>query len=228
MGKWTGLIVLFLLSSKMEKSASQPGLDARSFTYLALGDSYTIGERVAPAMRWPVQLAEQLTRQGKETTAPDIIARTGWTTAELQQGIQEASNTRQYNIVSLLIGVNNQYRSQSIAVYRTEFKALLRTAIAFAGEHHEHVFVLSIPDWGQTPFAKKQDAQKIAREIDAFNQVAREECRLQNILFIDITDLSRTVAQNPAWVADDGLHYSGKMYAQWAERALPWVAKMLP
>lgn len=199
---------------------------ASEHSYLALGDSYTIGESVPESERWSVQLAELLRQAGIPLNKPDIIARTGWTTAELAEAIRDSGNRTKYAMVSLLIGVNNQYRGQSPEIYRTEFAALLKTATSFAGEKPEKVFVLSIPDWGVTPFAAGRDRQKMAEEIDTFNAIAREECQKQGIPYVDITPLSRQAADDRSLVASDQLHFSGKMYRQWAEQALP-VAKNL-
>jgi lysophospholipase L1-like esterase len=197
------------------------------YTYLALGDSYTIGESVPEKDRWSVQLADLLRQEGLPVQPPDIIARTGWTTDELAQAIRTSGNTRKYEMVSLLIGVNNQYRSQSKDKYRQELADLLRTATDFANGNAKRVFVLSIPDWGVTPFASDRDQQKIATEIDAFNAIAKEECTRAGIEFIDITPLSRTARNDASMVADDRLHFSGKMYRLWAEKALPTVLRLL-
>lgn len=196
-------------------------------TYLALGDSYTIGESVAESERWSVQLAQLLQKEGIPLAKPDIIARTGWTTAELAEAIQRSGNTKQYTLVSLLIGVNNQYRGQSRDQYRNELRDLLQTAVSFANGKADHVFVLSIPDWGVTPFAADRDRQQIAIEIDAFNAVCEQECTKAGIAFVDVTPLSRTALNNASMVADDQLHFSGKMYRLWAEKALNMAKRML-
>ncbi|GAB3924317.1 SGNH/GDSL hydrolase family protein [Larkinella terrae] len=195
--------------------------------YLALGDSYTIGESVPATDRWCVQLAGLLRKDGLNITDPDIIARTGWTTGELSEAIKKSGNQKTYNLVSLLIGVNNQYRGQSTEMYRAEFRELLQTAVRFAGEKPKRVFVLSIPDWGVTPYAAGRNRQQIAQEIDAFNAIAQEECKKAGITYVDITPLSRTAAQDPSQIAEDQLHFSGKQYRQWAEKALPDVKKLL-
>lgn len=196
------------------------------YTFLSLGDSYTIGEQVPEADRWSVQLAGLLRQNGVDVGNPDIIARTGWTTAELQQAIKASGNQRTYSLVSLLIGVNNQYRGQSQEQYRTEFRELLKTATTFAGGKANHVFVLSIPDWGVSPFAGGGNSTKIPGEIDQFNAIAQDECQKAGIAYVDITSLSRSAAGDNSQFASDGLHYSGKQMKQWAEKALP-VAKAL-
>jgi lysophospholipase L1-like esterase len=201
---------------------------AASVPYLALGDSYTIGEGAAAADRWPMQLAVLNRLQGGRLADPDIIARTGWTTAELQGAIVASGNHRtDYGLVSLLIGVNNQYRGQSLATYRTEFRQLLATAIAYAGGASGRVVVLSIPDWGQTPFAHGRDLAQIAREIDDFNAVAQDECKSAGVAFVPITDLTRSAAGDASQFTPDGLHYTGPHMARWAARALPVVQKLL-
>ena len=198
-----------------------------TISYLALGDSYTIGEGAAATDRWPMQLAALARPQGLALAEPDIIARTGWTTAELQEAIRAADNHKIYGLVSLLIGVNNQYRCQSVALYRTEFRSLLATAIGFAGGQARHVVVLSIPDWGQTPFAEGRDRAQIAQEIDQFNQVAHEECQHADVAFVDITPLTRAAAGDDKQFTADGLHYTGAQMHGWAARALPVVQQLL-
>lgn len=207
-------------------SAPTPPASA-TISYLALGDSYTIGEGAGHADRWPVQLAGLARAQGLGLADPDIIARTGWTTAELQGAIRSANNQKTYGLVSLLIGVNNQYRGQSTAVYRTEFRELLATAIRFAGGQAKHVVVLSIPDWGQSPFALGRDQARIATEIDQFNAVAHEECQHADVAFVDITPSTRAAAGDVRQFTTDGLHYTGVQMRRWAEQTLPVVDKLL-
>ncbi|WP_233635926.1 SGNH/GDSL hydrolase family protein [Hymenobacter setariae] len=196
-------------------------------SFLALGDSYTIGEGETAAHRWPVQLAALARQQGLNLAEPTIIARTGWTTAELQEAIAAAHDHHTYGLVSLLIGVNNQYRGQSVALYRTEFRALLATAIAFAGGQPRHVVVLSIPDWGVTPFAHDRNRAQIAQEIDQFNLVAHEECQHADVAFVDITPRTRAAASAENQFTADGLHYTGAQMQQWATLALPVVQQQL-
>nr|WP_148289342.1 SGNH/GDSL hydrolase family protein [Fibrella aestuarina] len=200
---------------------------ANAKTFLSLGDSYTIGESVGEADRWSVQLARMLRQKGVDLADPDIIARTGWTTAELQEAIQASGNQKTYDLVSLLIGVNNQYRGQPTDRYRTEFRQLLQTAIRYANKRPDRVVVLSIPDWGQSPYAEGRDRQQIGQQIDAFNAIARDESQQAGVAFIDITPLSRAAAGDASQFANDGLHYSGKQMKQWAGQALPLVDKLL-
>ncbi|MFT4256498.1 MAG: SGNH/GDSL hydrolase family protein [Pseudoxanthomonas sp.] len=198
-------------------------------TYLALGDSYTIGEGVAENGRWPMQLAQVLRDDGFDIAQPRIIATTGWTTDELSAAIDAAEPLGKYDLVSLLIGVNNQYRGRSVAEYREQFATLLARAIAAAGDRAQRAFVLSIPDWGVTPFAAQQqrDVARIAAEIDAFNAAANEICNANGVAFIDITAVSRQRGFDAEMLADDGLHPSAAMYARWATLALPVVKALL-
>lgn len=211
----------------MPSRQSQPPSSQAGLTFLSLGDSYTIGESVAENERWSVQLADMLRAKKINIKNPDIIARTGWTTADLATAIKQSNNTTKYDLVSLLIGVNNQYRGQSIGVYRMELQGLLKTTIQFAKGNNKRVFVLSIPDWGITPFAKERDRLKIATEIDAFNAVCKEECDKAGVAYFDITALSRTAANDEELIAKDKLHFSGKMYHQWAKDIAPQVEKLL-
>jgi lysophospholipase L1-like esterase len=190
--------------------------------FLALGDSYTIGEAVKPAERWPERAVALLRARGAAIADPEIIARTGWTTDELAAGIAAAAPSGPYEVVSLLIGVNNQYRGRSAEDYRDGFRSLLATAIAFAGARAQRVVVLSIPDWGVTPFAEGRDRAAIGTEIDRFNSVARDEAAREGARFVDITPASREPQED--WVASDGLHPSGRQYQRWAELAADPVA----
>lgn len=195
--------------------------------FLSLGDSYTIGESVMPSSQWSRQLAVSLRQQKLDVGDPTIIAKTGWTTDELQTAITQSGNKNTYGLVSLMVGVNNQYRGQSLEKYRTEFRELAQTAIRFAGGKANRVFVLSTPDWGVSPYAAGRDQAKVAAEIDAFNQVAQNECQKAGIAYVDITPLTRTAAGDATQFADDGLHYSGKQMHLWAEQALPTVKGLL-
>jgi lysophospholipase L1-like esterase len=192
-----------------------------SLHYLALGDSYTIGESVRENERWPVQLVAALRERGLSMADADIIARTGWTSADLQSAIQRQYNGQTYDLVSLLIGVNDQYQGVSIDDYRPRFKELLNFAITAAGGDPTHVIVVSIPDWGATPFAEGQDRAAIGAQIDAFNAVNRKESIAAGVQYFDITPISRQTTSDPGLVAGDGLHPSGEMYSKWVELILP-------
>jgi lysophospholipase L1-like esterase len=191
--------------------------------YLALGDSYTIGEAVAAGGRWPVQLAALLRQGGAAVGEPEIVARTGWTTAELGAGIDAAAPHGPFALVSLLIGVNDQYRGGRPEDYRAAFAAMLRRAIAFAGGEPGRVVVLSIPDWSVTPFAVDggHDLARIAREIRQFNAINREEAARAGARYVDVTPVSERALGDRSLLAGDGLHPSVAMYAEWARLALP-------
>ena len=187
-------------------------------SYLALGDSYTIGEQVPLAESFPYQTLQLLRSGGLEFTAPEIIAKTGWTTGELSAAIGDIKFLPLYNLVTLLIGVNNQYRGRSADEFAGEFEALLKIAIDFAGGKNKNVFVLSIPDWGVTAFAEGRDLEKIAFEIDAYNRLCKNVADKYQCIFIDITASQRADSGNAEMLAPDGLHPSGKEYAKWAKR----------
>ncbi|MGQ0740279.1 MAG: SGNH/GDSL hydrolase family protein [Bacteroidota bacterium] len=193
----------------------------KKYQYLALGDSYTIGESVAMQDNFPNQAASMM-KTDTSAFETRIIARTGWTTDELEAGIIAVNNTRpllaKYDFVSLLIGVNNQYRGRSVNNYKTEFEELLKKAMQYAGNRPERVVVLSIPDWGVTPFAEGRDRARIASEIDAYNAANKEIAFRYNINYIEITAWTREAAADPSLLAPDGLHPSGKEYRRWAER----------
>jgi lysophospholipase L1-like esterase len=195
--------------------------------YLALGDSYTSGESVAADDRWPVQLADRLKERGIDLGEPQIIATTGWTTDELSAGIDEVNPVGPYQLVTLLIGVNNQYRGRDSDEYRMQFRALLQRAIGFAGGNAKHVIVLSIPDWGATPFADGQDLERIGRQIDLFNSINHDETDKAGASYVDVTPESRTASTQPTLIAGDGLHPSPRMYAQWAMLTLPLAEQAL-
>lgn len=187
------------------------------YTYLALGDSYTIGESVPIYQTFPYQLVSQLRAAGLNFHAPEIVARTGWTTGELMLGVAQSRLQPQYDWVTLLIGVNNQYRGKDQDEYRKEFEQLLQQAISFSGNRKNRVIVLSIPDWGATPFAKSRDRVKITTEIDTFNRINKEVSHQYAVHYIPITELTRAALQREELVAQDGLHPSGMAYKEWAE-----------
>ena len=204
-------------------------LPQAQLSYLALGDSYTIGEGVDVAGRWPVQLAAALRTHGIAIADPRIIATTGWTTDELWTAMDAAEPLGAWDFVSLLIGVNNQYRGRSVDDYVGEFHRLLRRAIALAGDRVDRVLVLSIPDWGVTPFAfaSGRDREAIAADLDAYNAAARDLCEAHGVAFVDITGISRDRGGTAEMLADDGLHPSATQYARWAQAALPVAMGLL-
>ena len=194
-------------------------------SYLALGDSYTIGEGVVPDDRWPVQLVSALHARGISIEAPVIIAQTGWTTEELLATLDALPTDagRDFALVSLLIGVNDQYRGLESKTFHVNFDRLLSRAITHAAGNAAHVLVVSIPDWSVTPFASRdwRSREVIARDIDAFNRQLRLRAVTTGARFVDITACSRCAADDPALLAGDGLHPSAAMYRQWAAIALP-------
>jgi len=196
-------------------------------TYLALGDSYTIGESVPLVKSWPYQLHQRLTPQGINLTEPTIVAKTGWTTDELLAAIAKQDLEDRYDLVTLLIGVNNQYRGYPIKQYHKEFQELLDIALDKAGGLHHHVLVVSIPDYGVTPFASDSDGANIAHEIYQYNQIASGYCALSNITFLDIFTVSQDAAQDPELTAGDKLHPSAKMYSLWVDLIEQKVVEML-
>jgi lysophospholipase L1-like esterase len=228
-------VVPVVIAAMLATGAADDAQAAATASYLALGDSYTIGESVEPAGRWPMQLAAALRAEGIAidgiaVASPRIIAATGWTTDELSAAIDTAEPLGEdHALVSLLIGVNNQYRGRAVDEYAHEFAILLERAIGFAGRRSDRVFVLAIPDWGVTPFAANsgRDTAAIARELDAYNAAAAKICADRGVAFIDIAPISRARGAEPAMLADDGLHPSAAMYAEWTRLALPAVRRML-
>ena len=217
---WRDTLLALALAVTTHAVESEP-------TYLALGDSYTIGESVPEAGRWPVQLVASLRARDIAIADPRIIATTGWTTDELSAAMDAAEPLGTYDLVSLLIGVNNQYRGRPVDEYAREFEALLQRAIGLAGGRADRVFVLAIPDWGVTPFGagSGRDVAQIARELDAFNAAAAGICARRGVAFVDIAPVSR--AQGARLVAEDGLHPSAELYAEWAALAIPVAEKLL-
>lgn len=196
-------------------------------SFLALGDSYTIGEGVDAQLRWPAQLATRLREEGHSIDPADVIATTGWTTDELASALPSAQLRDRYDLVSLLIGVNNQYRGRDLENYRIECAGLIDFAIGKANGRAQRVMVLSIPDWGVTPFAAAQgaDAERVAAHIDHFNAIARELSIARGTAWIDVTDISRGAGRD--MLTNDGLHPSAEQYALWAERVLPAARAVL-
>lgn len=194
--------------------------------YLALGDSYTIGEAVPETARWPVQLAQRLRADGIMLAPPRIIATTGWTTDELAAAMDAAEPLGEWDFVSLLIGVNDQYRGREADAFRSGFRPLLERAIRLARHRADRVLVLTIPDWGVTPFgaASGRDRERIARELDGYNAIVADESRRRRVAVVDIAPVSR--AHGARLVAEDGLHPSAPLYTEWTALALP-VARAL-
>ncbi|RTL59900.1 MAG: SGNH/GDSL hydrolase family protein [Sphingobacteriales bacterium] len=187
-------------------------------TLLCLGDSYTIGELVPLHDSFPYQTIQLLRKAGLHFHAPEIIAKTGWTTFELAEHLIHTQLEKQYDFVTLLIGVNNQYRGLSIDDFKNDFDFLLKKAVHLSGENPERIIVLSIPDWGVTPFAVSNNQQQIASEIDAYNQICEAAAKKQHCHFINITSSQREDGNKAEFLASDKLHPSGKEYAKWAEQ----------
>ena len=216
---WVAFFLLFV-SCESETPADPPADNTpmAKISYLALGDSYTIGESVDPEDRWPDQLVARI--NAGDTLlfkSPQIIARTGWRTDDLINAIEESDIQSTYDLVSLLIGVNNQYQGKDIEIYQTEFRELLETAIGFAGEDSRRVLVVSIPDYGYTPFGQ-DDQPKISEELDRYNNINRDISSEYNVMYVNITDISRMF--DPSLVAPDRLHPSGVQYGKWVDRIL--------
>ncbi|MHA4845624.1 SGNH/GDSL hydrolase family protein [Flavitalea antarctica] len=213
-------------------------MERLSFTYLALGDSYTAGEGVQKPESFPFQVVSRLNQYAAEATEgqendirlmapPVIIAQTGWTTSELSEGIRKADVKTKFDVVTLLIGVNNQYRGLSIDDYGKEFEQLATKALDFASHDVSRVIVLSIPDWSATPFAAELDREKISLEIDRFNSLNRQISLRQGFHYVDITGSSRNALNDPSLVAGDQLHPSGKEYRKWCDKLVPIIAPIV-
>jgi lysophospholipase L1-like esterase len=195
--------------------------------FLALGDSYTIGEGVTEVERWPNQLAQMLRAQAIDISDPHIVARTAWTTDELSDAIDDEKPKGPYHLVTLLVGVNDQYRSRPVQAFETEFAVLLRRAKRLAGNKAARTIAISIPDWGTTPFAEGRDRARISGEIDAYNRRAAALSADAGVRWVDITVMSGEMQTNPVLVAVDGLHPSGELYRRWAAAILPIALSVL-
>lgn len=198
-----------------------------TYNYLALGDSYTIGEKVPLKQNFPNQTIRLLKKKKIRFNDPAIVATTGWTTDELQEALTKVRLAVPFNIVTLLIGVNNQYRGRTVEDYIPQFTQLLEQAIAYAGGNAGHVIVLSIPDWGVTPFAKGRNRSKIAKEINAFNAANKTIARSYGTHYINITPLTREASKDLTLLAKDGLHPSAKDYCRWAEKVAAKIETIL-
>jgi lysophospholipase L1-like esterase len=223
------LLTLFAIVSCRQKSNEKMNTNTENtekpavFKYLALGDSYTIGESVEADERFPALLTDSLVRRYDIVIDYEIIAKTGWTTRQLLAAIEMEAPEPSYNLVTLLIGVNNQYRKRDTAEYRTEFCELLQKAISFAGNKQKRVIVISIPDYGVTPFAENMNSELIAEEINAFNAINFEETKKSGAHYLDITGISRMAADDPSLLAGDGLHPSPIMYRLWVDAMFPVI-----
>ncbi|MGE5519398.1 MAG: SGNH/GDSL hydrolase family protein [Candidatus Dadabacteria bacterium] len=195
------------------------------YTYLALGDSYTIGEGVLMYQSFPYQVVGLLRKKGFSFSAPEIIAKTGWTTDELNEAIKDYQFLQQYDFVTLLIGVNNQYRGREIAEYSLEFENLLKQAIAFAHNKPGRVIVLSIPDYSVTPSGRNNEPEKTGKEIDLFNAANKAVCIQYKVQYIDITKHSKKAYKDPSLIGSDLLHPSAKEYKNWSVKLVDLITK---
>jgi lysophospholipase L1-like esterase len=222
-----GLYLLAIFIVAMKQPSHDQSLSAKRYTYLALGDSYTIGEKVEARDNFPYQVVARLKEKDFIFQKPKIIAQTGWTTDELQAGIKKAKLQRQYDFVTLLIGVNNQYRGKKVVDYIPEFESLLKQAIQFAGGDTSHVIVLSIPDWGATPFAEGKDRAQITKEVDEYNAASELITAKYKVQYINITKSTRKAMEDASLLTVDGLHPSGKEYAKWAKEVADYMQEKL-
>jgi len=221
------VIVLFSISCTSQEKETPKTTDiipSTSINYLALGDSYTIGQGVEVEQRWPEQLSDSLTNKGYKISITDIIATTGWTTRDLLNAIDN-TELKEYNLVSLLIGVNNQYQNQAFNLFQSEFDELINKSVQIAGDK-QRVFVVSIPDYGVTPFGSA-NSEKIGLELDKYNAYMSDKCEALDIPFINITPISRMLGDTPGSLASDNLHPSGSQYTEWVKEILPVVIKIL-
>lgn len=197
------------------------------YTYLALGDSYTIGESVALNKCFPYQVVELLRNKEFDFSAPEIIAQTGWTTNELQNAIANTNLLSKYDFVTLLIGVNNQYRGRDAVEYKQQFEEILKKSIELANGKKDHVIVMSIPDYSVTPYAASMEVEKISKEIDVFNGINKALSIQYKVQYIDITESSKVAKNDVALVAVDGLHPSEIEYTKWAEKIVEQISSLL-
>ena len=225
------LLSLLLFACEAEPPIEMPKpdpVDSTGLQYLALGDSYTIGQNVEIDQRWPNQLATRLRIDSIDIKDPLIVARTGWTTSQLLSQIEASADIAPpYDLVSLAIGVNNQFSGYPISLYKQDLQVLLSKSIFLADGHADRVFVLSIPDYGLTPFGQGLDPERIARELDLYNALADSICKVNGVAFYDITEVSRKYGEFPEYVANDNLHPSGKMYKLWVDEVYEAVKNLV-
>ena len=198
-----------------------------TYSYLALGDSYTIGESIPLQKSFPYQTIQLLRKKEYKFSAPEIIAKTGWTTGELQTAINSLVLLSKYDFVTLLIGVNNQFRGKEAIEYKENFEELLKKAIELTNGKKEHVLVVSIPDYSITPFAKSMDIEKIAKEIEVFNGINKALSIQYKVQYVDVTAASKEAKIHPDLIAHDGLHPSENEYAQWAKKIADVIIEQL-
>ena len=216
----SAIVIVLSLFSCEEKEAPQPTITVK---YLALGDSYTIGQGVEENERWPNQLSAQLESNGIDVLKTQIIAQTGWKTSDLLNGIAD-STLNDYDLISLLIGVNNQFWSQPFDIFQTEFDSLVNIAIEAVGK--DRIFIVSIPDYGVTPFGSS-NSENIANDIDMYNGYISERCAEEGFPFINVTEISRQIGDSDGALAADNLHPSGYQYSLWVNEMLPSVLDLI-
>jgi lysophospholipase L1-like esterase len=226
-GTYTGNMNTIDSTGSARDSVVLPGRDTLTHTYLALGDSYTIGESVGENDRFPVQAQHALQAKGVAMSNPDFIAVTGWTTTNLLSALDNNPPANNYDAVTLLIGVNNQYQGGPLDEYKAQFTELLSRSIKYAGNNINHVFVISIPDYSVTPFARNRDTATIAAEIDAFNAANRSISIAAGVHYIDITPISRQAKNDASLLSADSLHPSGMQYQKWVELLAPAMQQAL-
>ncbi|GAA4272216.1 SGNH/GDSL hydrolase family protein [Aquimarina gracilis] len=224
------ILVLFCCCSSNDESpvqkpeGEQENEQVKNFSFLALGDSYTIGQGVEQDQSWPFQLKSSTQASKKRIETLTVIARTGWTTGNLLNAIDEQSPSN-HDLVSLLIGVNNQYQRGSFSKFQEEFNTLLDIAIDLA-QSNKKVMVISIPDYGVTPFGAS-NSQTIAEELDTYNAYIKQQCVATEVVFVDVTTISRNLGASENALASDNLHPSGYQYNLWVEKMLPVVEEIL-
>jgi len=221
------LTTIVLVAGCGTKETTQPVSSASSIRLLALCDSYTIGQGVSQSNSWPFQLAAALRSDTLSVAQPTVVAATGWTTSDLTTAIANANLDPPYEIVTLLIGVNDQFQGFTEDTYRPGFEALLQQAVSFAGNDIRRVIVISIPDYTVTPFGKVNGQEGSREALDRFNAINKEISTYRGVAYIDITPNSRLAADDPALIASDDLHPSGKMYAGWVQDLLPIVQEIV-
>jgi acyl-CoA thioesterase I len=211
----------------VEPQAVEGHASPDSIRILALGDSYTIGQSIEQKLSWPYQLKDSLETNNIKVIETAVIARTGWTTQGLKKAITEEYFANEYDMVGLLIGVNNQFQGLSISDYKEDFEYLLLKAISLVGYREKNVFVLSIPDYGVTPVGEYYGSDRVSEEIDEFNKINYEIARRYKITYFDVTTISKTASYDRRLIASDNLHFSGKMYTKWVQLILPHILSRL-
>lgn len=221
------LVVWLVLIFGIAGGCSTEPVEREPVGILALGDSYTVGESVDKLDDWPSQLVRSIRTGGRGATEPTVVAATGSDTQDLMTALQLVDLESPFDVVTLQIGVNNQFRGGTLSDFEADLDLLTDMAIKHAGDEAGRVILLSIPDWGMTPFAEGAPRSTVASEIDAFNEVIRQQASKDGTHFVDVTEISRRGLAEPDLVAADGLHPSGKMYGEWVDLMLPVVSRII-